>query len=185
MLSLEKAEQVLRAADCLFSAEDVASAVENMAQAVTQDYQQKNPLVLCVMKGGAFTACAMLQHLSFPLEFDYMQVTRYRNTTQGGELEWRIKPSTPMQGRHVLIVDDIYDEGVTLAGVIEYCKQQSVASVCVAVLTRKLHDRAVSIPEVKYIGMDIPDRYVFGCGMDYEGYFRNLNTIYALQEDKG
>ena len=180
MLDLDKAHEILVEADCLYPAEQVEEAIELMAEKIIPDYELKNPLVLCVMKGGAFTACAVLKYLHFPLEFDYLQITRYRNTTEGGELEWIIKPSTVIKNRHILIVDDIFDEGITLEEVIKYCEAESALSVKVAVLTRKLHQRALQLPAVKYIALDVPDRYMFGCGMDYQGYFRNMNSIYAI-----
>lgn len=183
MIETKDAQSILNHSDCLLTAEQVEAAIKSMAGLVVAEYSDKNPLALCVMKGGAFTACALLQHLEFPLEFDFLQVMRYRNTTQGGNLEWRVKPSTDMAGRHVLIIDDIFDEGVTLREVVKYCQDHGAQSVKVAVLTRKLHNRSVEVPEVQYIALDVPDRYVFGCGMDYHGYFRNLNAIYAIKEE--
>lgn len=183
MLSQEQAERILARADCLYSADDVKKAVERIAARIAGDYSGKNPLVLCVLKGGVFTAAALLERMQFPLEFDCIQVTRYRNTTTGGSLDWRIRPETPIAGRHVLIVDDILDEGVTLQAVVEECAAEA-ASVEAAVLARKSHGRVVENgAKVKYIALELPDRYVFGCGMDYKGYFRNFNAIYALNED--
>ena len=93
-----------------------------------------------------------------------------------------MKPAAELKGRHVLIIDDILDEGVTLREIVHYCSGLKAASVEVAALTRKVHDRCVEGVGAKYIGLDVPDRYVFGCGMDYQGYFRNLNAIYALDQ---
>ena len=184
MLDIEEANQVLNDADCLVSAERVQEAIQNIAKDIARDYADKNPLVLCVMKGAVFTASALLQHFRFPLEFDFLQVTRYRDQTTGGELEWRVSPSVSIRDRHVLVIDDIYDEGITLREIIKYCHEEGAGSVKVAVLTRKLHDRSINIPEIGYIALDVPDRYVFGCGMDYQGYFRNLNAIYAIKQDE-
>jgi hypoxanthine phosphoribosyltransferase len=183
-LELNKANQLLEKAECLFSADQVSRALDGMAKELHKTYRDKNPLVLCVMKGGAFTACALLQRLQFPLEFDFIQVTRYRDTTRGGEIEWRVKPNAEISGRHVLIIDDILDEGVTLREIVNYCSEKKAASVKVAVLTYKKHERGVKGITADYVALEIPDRYVFGCGMDYQGYFRNINGIYALSESK-
>lgn len=182
MLQRDTATQILERAECLFSADQVTLALDKMAKPIHQEYRDKNPLVLCVMKGGVFTACSLLQRLQFPLECDFLQVTRYRESTRGGEIEWRVKPNVNLQDRHVLIVDDILDEGVTLQEIIRYCQAEKAGSVKVAVLTHKIHNRNVSGVEADYVALEIPDRYVFGCGMDYKGYFRNINGIYAIRE---
>lgn len=182
MLSLEQARATLDRAECIFSADDVEAAVDIVAGRIYRDYWERNPLILCVMKGGAFTATTLLQRLQFPLEFDYIQVTRYRNTTRGGDIEWRVKPAAPIEGRHVLIIDDILDEGMTLQAIVDYCTGEQAASVEVAVLARKRRPRAVEGVQARYVALELPDRYVFGCGMDYKGYFRNFNGIYALNE---
>lgn len=182
MLSLEQARTTLNRADCVFSADEVEAALDAVAARIGADYADKNPLILCVMKGGAFTSAMLLQRMQFPLEFDYIQVTRYRNTTRGGEIDWRVEPDTSIEGRHVLIVDDILDEGVTLQAIVEYCRRRRAASVEVAVLARKRHPRVVDGARARYIALELPDRYVFGCGMDYRGYFRNFNGIYAVND---
>ncbi len=182
MLSLPEAENVLASAEIIVSASEIQQALDTMAAAINKDYAQLNPLVLCIMNGGLYTTAELVKRLSFPLQMDYMQVSRYRDKTEGGEFAWRVKPAAALSQRHVLIVDDIFDEGITLQHIAEYCHQQNAASVKVAVLTRKQHDRfAVEMP-LDYIGLTVPDRYVFGCGMDYKSYFRNLNAIYALAE---
>ncbi|MBN1380006.1 MAG: hypoxanthine-guanine phosphoribosyltransferase [Gammaproteobacteria bacterium] len=183
-MELSAANKILSEAECLFSADQVSLALDAVAKKMHKHYFDKNPLVLCVMKGGAFTACALLQRLQFPLEFDFIQVTRYRNTTQGGEIEWRVKPNADIAGRHVLIIDDILDEGVTLQAITEYCKKENAASFKVAVLTVKKRSGAGSGIQADYVALEIPDRYVFGCGMDYQGYFRNMNGIYALPDSE-
>jgi len=182
MLDLNQAYKILAEAECLFSANQVSLALDGVAKRIQKKYHDLNPLVLCVMKGGAFTACALLQRLQFPLEFDFMQVTRYRDTTKGGVIEWRVAPKVPIKQRHVLIVDDILDEGITLKEITEYCRREGAAGVEVMVLTYKKHNRIQSDVSAEYIALEVPDRYVFGCGMDYQGYFRNINGIYALPE---
>ncbi len=182
MLSTERADQILAASDCIYTEEQVHVAVDTMAQSIEPDYRGRYPLILSVMNGGLFLTAALLSRLQFPLEFDYLHISRYRDSTVGGKLQWQVEPATVLTDRHVLIVDDILDEGVTMAEIIRYCKAGKAASVEVAVLTRKRHDRVLAEVDAKYIGLELPDRYVFGCGMDYKGCFRNLNAVYALSD---
>ncbi|HEY3486692.1 MAG TPA: hypoxanthine-guanine phosphoribosyltransferase [Gammaproteobacteria bacterium] len=181
-MDLDHLQKVLSTADIIHTEQQVAHALDRMAAAIERDYRNLNPLMLCVMNGGLFTAAALYQRLQFLLQQDYMQVSRYRDNTRGGDIEWRAKPRASLDGRHVLIIDDILDEGVTLSAILHYCRENKAASVEVAALTRKLHARRVQGMTAKYMGLDVPDRYVFGCGMDYQGYFRNLNAVYALAE---
>jgi hypoxanthine phosphoribosyltransferase len=180
MLDLRQLETVLASAEVIHSERRVAQALDSMAAAIRRDYERKNPLMICVMRGGLYTAAELYRRLPFPMQQDYMHVSRYRNNVSGGTFEWKVQPSAGLKGRHVLIMDDILDEGVTLQEILRYCSGLNAASVEVAALTRKLHNRCVEGVGARYIGLDVPDRYVFGCGMDYQGYFRNLNAIYAL-----
>ncbi len=175
----ESFTDVLASADCLFTKLEVQAAVKHMSARIEKDLQDKTPLVLCVMTGGLIPSCMLLEHMNFLLEIDYIHATRYQEKTSGGVLDWRVKPSKSLEGRHVLIIDDILDEGITLKEIVAYCKDNNAASVRTAVLTIKHHGRPHAI-EADYVGLELPNRYVFGCGMDYKGYFRNLFEIYAV-----
>lgn len=167
-------------ADCLFTVKEVETALDVIAKKITAKHSENNPLVLCVMNGGMIvTGCLMLR-LNFPLEQDYLHATRYRGETQGGELKWLVEPSQVLKGRHVLIVDDILDEGYTLAAIVEYCREAGALSVETVALVEKLHGRKHGI-QADYIGLQVEDRYVFGYGMDYKGYLRNAAGIFAVK----
>lgn len=183
MLTLSKANEILHSAECIYTAEEVDAALDRLASAIERDYKTLNPLVLSVMNGGLFVTAALLKRLQFAMQCDYLQVSRYQGATSGGTIEWLVKPRASLAGRHVLIMDDILDEGVTLKEILYYCRQQGATSVEAVALTRKRHARAEADVKVRYIGLELPDRYVFGCGMDYKNYFRNLNAIYALPEE--
>jgi len=142
----------------------------------------ENPLVLCVMKGGIVFTGHLLTRLSCTPELDYIHVTRYRNQTSGGELEWLVYPETPIAGRTVLILDDILDEGITLNAIVEYCHTQDAKEVITAVLLHKKHDRCKAGVSSDYVALEVEDRYVFGFGMDYKGQLRHINAIYAIGE---
>ncbi len=177
---IARIQSVIADADCLVDESAVSAAFDQMAAAVTEQLHNKLPLVFSVMNGGLFATSELLKRLSFPLEVDYMHATRYRREIKGGELHWRVSPEISMKGRCVLIVDDILDEGATLAAIIEHCRAQGASEVLCAVLVDKKHNRkAFEGFKADFTGVEVEDRYLFGCGMDYQGYCRNLPAIYA------
>lgn len=178
---LEEAQQVLQSADCIHDADAISGALDRMASEITRDLGDKAPLVIAVMNGGLLPAAMLLQRLDFPLRQDYLHACRYCGETTGSDLVWQSTPGESLEGRHVLIIDDILDEGYTLEAIIRYCAAQNPASLRTAVLAQKDHDRGVR-PPLDYVGVHVPDRYVFGCGMDYKTYWRNLDAIYAVAE---
>jgi len=175
----QEAAQVMRDADCLHDSTAVEAAFDSMAADIKRDLADKDPLVICVMNGGLVASGMLLPRLDFPLKVDYMHASRYRERTSGDELHWRVEPAQELAGRHLLVVDDILDEGYTLDAILRFCHQQSPASVRACVLVQKIHERGVR-PPVDYIGLEVPDRYVFGYGMDYKGYWRNAAGIFAV-----
>lgn len=180
LASLDSMRELMENADCLISQQQVEQALDRMAEQISEDLGDKLPVFYCVMNGGLITTGHLLTRLGFPLEVDYLHATRYRNELRGGELFWRVSPEIPMAGRHVVIVDDILDEGTTLAAILNYCKQAQAASITTAVLVDKRHDRkAVPGLTADYCGLEVADRYVFGFGMDYKGYWRNAPGIFA------
>lgn len=182
-ITSDEARHVLATADCCYTRAQVDEALDEMALAITATLQDNNPLVLCVLNGGLIATGTLLLRLPFPLNCDYVHATRYRDKTHGGELNWIAKSSYPLKDRHVLIVDDIFDEGLTLKALIKYCREEGAASVRSAVLVNKLHDRKTDL-QADFVGLDVEDRYVFGYGMDYKGYLRNAPGIYAVNEQK-
>ncbi len=179
----EHVKKVLAEADQLYSAAEVQQAVDAMAIEITKKLEHTNPLVLCVMVGGLIPAGWLLSRLNFPLNMDYIHATRYRGNTSGGTLHWIAKPSMPLKDRVVLIIDDILDEGITLSEIIKDCEEQGAKEIYTAALVKKKHDRGIG-QKATFIGLEVEDRYVFGCGMDYKGYLRNLPGIYAVNENE-
>lgn len=180
MLNLSEAWQILHDAELIHSAEEVNQAILQLALGITADYTEKNPLVLTVMNGGIMFAGQLLPLLRFPLSCDYIHASRYRNATKGGKLEWIALPRESVQGRHVLLLDDILDEGYTLAAIKTKLLSLGATHVACAVLTNKNIDKSKPV-QAEYIGLNLPNRYVFGCGMDVFGAWRNLPAIYALK----
>lgn len=179
---LEEIKQVYADADCLCPPEQVEVALENMAETITARLSRSNPLVYTVMNGGLVTAGRLLSKLNFPLELGYLHATRYGHDLDGNYLDWRVRPTQDMRGRTVLVIDDILDVGTTLAAIVDYCFEQGAHEVLTAVLVNKIHERKARPGlNADFVGLDVPDRFVFGCGMDYKGYWRNAPGIYALK----
>ena len=172
---------LLTAADLVHSADSVASAVSRVARAITNKLSHSHPVLLCVMNGGVPFAGHLMTRLSFPLDFDYLHVTRYGVETTGGHLVWRNEPSLPLCGRTVLVVDDILDAGVTLAAICERLRELGVAQCYTAVVAEKMTGRPKPIA-ADFVALSVPNRFVFGYGMDVRGAWRNLPAIYALRE---
>lgn len=178
----EHAQAVLDEADCLHAAARVRAAYDQLAAAISRDYHDKNPLLLCVMTGGLHATSEISQRLNFALTIDYLHASRYRGDTQGSGLHWlRQIDAARVQGRHVLVIDDILDEGHTLVAIREALRALNPASLAVAVLADKQHNRRAAGAHAEYIGLTVADRYVFGCGMDYHEYWRQLPAIYAVK----
>lgn len=143
-----------------------------------------NPVVISVMVGGLVPTVRVTECLAFGFELDYLHATRYGTGIDGGPLVWKVSPQIDLADRHVLIIDDIIDEGHTLAAIQSAIRGQSPASLTTAVVLDKQHDRRVADATVDITGAEIPDRFVFGGGMDYRGYFRQLPGIWAVSSDQ-
>ena len=181
-VSVEEVDRIWKEADCLWTEQQIERAIESVAQQIEIDLADKDPLVLVVMKGGMMFGARLTMRLRFPLELDYVHVTRYGMKTSGAELDWKVPPQHSIENRHVLVVDDILDEGQTLYKVLESCREQGVASVRCAVLVDKVHDRKFRADfKADYTCLEVVDRYVFGYGMDYKGYLRNADGVYAVK----
>jgi len=177
----DKAWQWLQDADLSCDAATVNAAVDRVAGEISAKLKNSAPLGLSVMGGGVVFTGQLLPLLRFPLEFDYVHVTRYRGQTRGGEIEWIVKPRVNVGGRAVLVIDDILDEGRTLAEIKKWLLSNGASSVFTAVLADK--DLGKSKPaSADFVGVTVPDRYVFGFGMDVHDAWRNLPAIYALKE---
>lgn len=168
-------------ARCLHDAATVEKALAEQADRLAPRLRNTDPLILVVMTGGMYPAAALTRHFDFPLTVDYVHATRYRGETTGSDLHWSRAPDEQVTGRHVLIVDDIFDEGHTLSAVAEACRKRDAASLTTAVMVRKLHDRGLPRDWIDDAALDVPDAYVFGCGMDYHEHWRQLPGIWALK----
>jgi hypoxanthine phosphoribosyltransferase len=182
-VDLAEVKRAMAEADCLASPAEVRAALDRMAAAISDRLAAANPICYCVMNGGLVIAGRLLSRLDFPLEVAYLHATRYGHELNGTTmLDWRVRPTQDLEGRTVLVIDDILDEGHTLEAIVAHCRDEGAAEVLTAVLVDKQHGRKAR-PGLKadFHGLDIPDRFLFGCGMDYKGYWRNAPGIYALK----
>ncbi|MDE3020755.1 MAG: hypoxanthine-guanine phosphoribosyltransferase [Pseudomonadota bacterium] len=179
----EAAESLLESAVCVAGTEKIERALSDMAMAISNRLEKSNPVILPVMTGALIFAGHLLPKLTFPLEIDYLQANRYGQNMTGGRVHWRIEPRIDLHGRSVLILDDILDKGITLEAVCKKMASYGASEVLTAVFVNK---RLAASRNMKadFIGLELPDRFLFGFGLDIYGYWRNLPRIYAIPENK-
>ena len=181
MLDASESWRLLEDADLICDAKMVNAAVERVAEEITREMRDSVPLVLSVMGGGVVFCGQLLPRFRFPLEFDYVHVTRYRGATTGGDIEWIVRPRTSVAERTVLVIDDILDEGHTLAEIRKWLLDNGAKNVYTAVFADKKLESEKPVA-ADFVGITVPDRYVFGFGMDVRDAWRNLPAIYALKK---
>ena len=177
-------EQAVAQADLLVDRPTIDTAIAGIADAIARDYKGEVPVFISIMNGALPFAGQLALELGArgqDAQFDYMQASRYHGES-GGELVWKHRPVSALFGRRVILVDDILDEGFTLQGVREWCLEQGATDVRIAVLTVKKHDRCLPGVKADYAGIELPDRFVFGFGMDVNESLRSLPAIYAMKQ---
>ncbi|MDO9205107.1 hypoxanthine-guanine phosphoribosyltransferase [Methylotenera sp.] len=178
-MNTQNPQQLLEQAQLIHSTDAVQAAITKISKEITAELQNACPVVICVMGGGVVFAGQLLTQLKFSLELDYVHASRYQNQTVGKTLVWQSLPKLNLTNRTVLLVDDILDEGITLLAIKEKCLGLGAKNVLSAVLVEKKLDHAKPI-SADFVGLEVPNRYVFGYGMDAYGWWRNLSAIYSL-----
>lgn len=174
-------QEILENAECLYNTAQVLQAIDQMAASITAKLSTTNPIILSVMTGAMIVTGHLAVRLQFPLEIDYIHATRYRGTTRGGDLHWLVEPRLDLSDRTIIVVDDIMDGGLTLAAIMDYCRQTKAKAVYSAVLVDKHRAREPGVNfKPDFVGLNTDDRYLFGFGLDYEEYLRNAPGIYAV-----
>lgn len=181
MISNQQAREALQEAELLVSGEQVQLALHRVAQDINSALADQHPLVLSVMGGAVVFTGQLLPLLNFPLDFDYVHVSRYGNAQQGGEMHWKVAPRENVRGKIVLVVDDILDEGETMAAIKQRVMELGAAGFYSAVFAEKDNGKDKPV-RADFIGLTVPNRFVFGYGMDFHGVWRNLPAIYAVKE---
>ena len=182
MKTMEQAWRMLNEAEVICSAEEVEQAIGRLGDQISARLHDRYPLVLCVMNGALFFCGKLLPLLRFPLTLDYVHASRYGHDLDGREIRWKVEPPAHVEGRAVLVLDDILDEGVTLAAIKERVLAKGALSCDIAVLTEKHTGRPKPV-QADFVGLEVPNRFVFGCGLDAYGLWRNLPAVYALKEE--
>jgi hypoxanthine phosphoribosyltransferase len=182
MSIVEELDRVQRSAICVADEQRVTAALDAMAAAIERAGLPEPVVLMCVMNGGMIVAAELLQRLSGIISLDYIHASRYRQQLRGDAISWRALPGGELQDKAVIVVDDIFDEGITLGAVVDYCQAQGASRVLTAVLVDKRHGRKRGRSSPDVVGLTLPDRYLFGMGMDYKGYLRNSRAIFALSD---
>lgn len=180
-LTHQELETVLQQSECLITENRIAAAYDKLAATLNIHYAQLNPIIMVVLNGGLIPAGHLFTRLSFFHRMDTIHATRYRGNKGTNELEWKARPKFAIKDEHVLLIDDIFDEGITLKAIVEELKKEQPLSIMTCALLDKKHERKVADFSVDFVGTEVEDRYIYGCGMDYHGYLRHLPGIYALK----
>ena len=178
----ENPQSLLDKSKVVFNREQVMEAIDKMADEINTFYGDESIIMIAVMTGAIIPAAWLVTRLKMPVQIDFVHATRYQSGLYGAELEYRVPPRLSLEGKKVLVVDDIFDEGDTLAAIKGSCEKRKAESVHMAVLVRKMHERGLSRDFADFVGLDVPDVYVFGCGMDAYEEWRHLDEILALEE---
>lgn len=166
----------------LINEREINQAIDELANRLNADYADKEVAFLTIMNGGMIFASSLSTRLNIDMEMDYLQLSRYGKSQTGGQLVWKYQPEINMHNRHVILCDDIYDEGHTLEAAHNWCIKQGAKSARSVVLVHKNHDRTYADYKPDYVALDIPDHYIFGYGMDLEEKLRQLPAIYYLPD---
>lgn len=180
----QDAKKLLADSEVLFTVEEVNAATSRVAKEINRDFSDQHPLILSVMGGAVVFSGQLLPQLDFPLDFDIVQVSRYGEKTVGSQLNWRVAPRDNIVGRNVIILDDILDEGITLAAIVDLVKRNGAKTVACAVFCVKDYGEEINSKKplkADYVGISVPNRFIFGYGMDVSGAWRNLPAIYAVK----
>lgn len=180
MTTPERAWNILESAELIVPAERVDQSIGAMAEAITARYSGRFPVLLTVMNGAIIFCGKLIPLLRFPLTLEYVHASRYGEATSGGEVVWRVRPPALVRDRDVIVIDDILDAGETLRAIRDEVLAAGARTCAVAVLADKRigRDRPIS---ADFVGVELPDRFVFGCGLDVGGFWRNLPAIYAVK----
>jgi len=165
----------------LFTKDEIAATVSRLAAEIRRDYRDKNPLLIAVLKGSFVFLADLVRQLNLPLEIEFVRLSSYsKGTESSGRV--RMAPGAPSQikGRHVLVIEDIIDTGLTAAFLLDYLGRKKPASLKYCSLTDKKERRRVMV-NIDYRGLTVPDKFIVGYGLDCDEKFRNLPDIYALE----
>ena len=176
---MDTIQALIRKSSVIYSEIEIKTVIKNIADQVNQTIQTEDLYVLCVMNGALIFAGQLLPRLEKNIQYSYIHATRYAASLTGGPIHWLVKPPIDIEGKTVLILDDILDEGITLREIAATCLAMKAKAIYTAVLFDKEITKEKSyFPN--FIGLKVPNRFVFGYGLDCKGLGRNLPHLYAL-----
>ncbi|MCL1867500.1 MAG: hypoxanthine phosphoribosyltransferase [Paludibacter sp.] len=161
------------------SENDVLQAVRNVAEKMNEDLKNDNPLFICVLNGAFMFAADLMKHVNFPCEITFIKLSSYEGLYSTGAVKEIIGLNESVVGRNVVIIEDIVDTGITMERILESLSSKGVRSVKIATFLQK-PDALTRDITVDYVGIKIPNEFIVGYGLDYDGYGRNLKAIYTV-----
>jgi len=180
---LQQVKDLVKKGRVLCSKETIEQAIAKVASEMNSQLDGKEPIFLCVMNGALVFMGQLLTHLNFPLQVNYIHVTRYQGEIEGSQLFWRAEPTIDLKDRVVVVVEDILDTGLTLSAIQKYCDQKGAKEIFTATLVDKNRPREPGGTErCDFTGLNIDNKFIYGYGMDYKEYLRNVDAIYAVEE---
>ena len=169
----------------LLTEEGVDARIGEIAAQISKDYEGQEIHLICILKGGVFFTCELAKRLSVPVTMDFMSVSSYGGGTESSGIVKLVKDlDESLEGKHVLIVEDIIDSGRTLAYLIEVLKQRQPADIRLCTLLDKPERRVKKQVKVDYVCFTIPDEFVVGYGLDYDQKYRNLPYIGVVEQER-
>ena len=176
---MDTVQALITKSSVIYSEIEIKKAIQNIADQVNQTIKTNDLYVLCVMNGALIFAGQLLPRLEKNIQYSYIHATRYASSLTGGPIHWLVKPPIDIEGKTVLILDDILDEGITLREIAATCEAMKAKAIFTAVLFDKEIEKGKSyFPN--FTGLKVPNRFVFGYGLDCKGLGRNLPHLYAL-----
>ena len=170
--------------EVLLSESEIQARIEEMGKVLTEEYRDKNPVVVGVLKGVAIFYADMIRHIKVPCQMDFMCISSYKGDRSSGNTNVRLDLATDIKGRHVLILEDIYDTGNSLTYLVNYLKMKQPASIKICTLLDKPDGRRPGITlKADYVGFTIPKAFVVGYGLDYNERYRNLPYVGILKPE--
>ncbi len=163
----------------LLTGEQIAKRVKELAKEISQDYEGRELHIICILKGGAYFLADLARELTVPVTFDFLSVSSYHGTETSGVVRLTKDLDEDVESRHVLVIEDIIDTGLTLHYIERNLQTRKVASLALASFLDRPHQRKVDL-KLDYVGFVIPDHYVVGYGLDFEHKYRQFKDIYAI-----